>query len=130
MVPTKDRNVSSVYLEYQGEGILFDCGEGTQRQLNIANISRAKIKKIFISHWHGDHVSGIIGLLQTISNSVENSTLQIFGPKETKERFGYLMKSTYFNTLSNLNIILKELSPTKLTKIYENDSYYVEAHHP
>ena len=48
MVPTKERSTSAFYLEYNGEGILFDCGEGTQRQMNIANINRNKVKKVFI----------------------------------------------------------------------------------
>lgn len=127
MVPTKERNVSSIYLEYKGEGMLFDCGEGTQRQMNIAGISRAKIKKVFISHWHGDHVSGLIGLLQTISNSADNPSITIFGPKETKERMSYLLKSTYFGNLSEVNLRIEEISTKKLVKIFENNYYYVEA---
>ena len=52
-VPTKDRNVSGIFLKYKTEGILFDCGEGTQRQMNIAGINRLDVTKILISHWHG-----------------------------------------------------------------------------
>ena len=84
MVPTKDRNVQGIYVEYKGEGILFDCGEGTQRQMNIAGINMNKIRKIFLTHWHGDHVSGLVGLLQTISNSETQQKIVIFGPRETK----------------------------------------------
>ena len=130
MVPTKERNVSSIYLEYNGEGILFDCGEGTQRQMNIANIPRTRVKKIFISHWHGDHVSGILGLLQTIGNSVDDHSLEIFGPVETKKRFNYLMKSTSFskgNREENLKVAINESKAPKLTKIYENEHYLIEA---
>ena len=58
MVPTKDRNVTGHVIDYKGECILVDCGEGTQRQMSIAGISRSKITKILITHWHGDHTGG------------------------------------------------------------------------
>ena len=64
MVPTKDRHPQAIYLEFKGEGMLFDCGEGCQRQMNKAGISRAKVRRIFISHWHGDHTAGLIGLIK------------------------------------------------------------------
>ena len=69
MVPTKERSHSSIFISYKNEGILLDCGEGTQRQLKIADIRPSKITKIFISHWDGDHVLGLPGLLQTLSMS-------------------------------------------------------------
>ncbi len=84
MVPTKDRNHSSIYLEYKGEGLLFDCGEGTQRQIKIAGIKPSKIKKLVISHWHGDHVLGIPGLIQTLSHNEYTDTLEIYGPSGTE----------------------------------------------
>ena len=96
MVPTKDRNVQSIYLDYNGEGILFDCGEGTQRQMNIAGINRTKVKKILITHWHGDHVSGLIGLIQTLGNSKYASKLEIYGPKGTKRFMNNLLNSCVF----------------------------------
>ncbi|MBR9702842.1 MBL fold metallo-hydrolase, partial [Candidatus Woesearchaeota archaeon] len=70
MVPTKERNVQSIYIEYRGEGILIDCGEGTQRQMNICGINRNKVRKILITHWHGDHVAGLIGMLQTVGHQL------------------------------------------------------------
>ena len=69
MVPTKDRNHSSIYLDYDGEGILFDCGEGTQRQIKSIGLKPSKITKLIISHWHGDHTLGIPGLINTMGNS-------------------------------------------------------------
>lgn len=127
MVPTKDRNVSGFYLDYKGEGLLFDCGEGTQRQMNIANINRNKVKKILISHWHADHVSGILGLIHTISNNQADITLEIFGPKDTKKRFKSLLDSTPMGKIGQVNITIKELDIKKLTKFYENEDYYLEA---
>ncbi|MBR9675840.1 ribonuclease Z [Candidatus Woesearchaeota archaeon] len=86
MVPTKERNHASIYLEREGAGILFDCGEGTQRQMKIAGIKPSKINKIFISHWHGDHVLGIPGLMQTMGANDYNKTLKIYGPAGTKKK--------------------------------------------
>ncbi len=124
MVPTKDRNVASIYLEYNGEGVLIDCGEGTQRQLNIAGINRNKVKKVLISHWHGDHVSGLVGLIQTIGNNESPPTLKIFGPNGTKERMKHLMNSCIFD--SKVNVEIKELNPTKSEKFFENENYFLE----
>lgn len=127
MVPTKDRNVQSIYLEYDGEGILVDCGEGTQRQMNIAGINRLKIKKILISHWHGDHVAGLIGLIQTLGNVDEPGTLKIYGPKGTKEYLGHMLKSCSFDLRLNLDV--EEIAPIDDEPItfYENNKYLLQA---
>lgn len=125
MVPTKDRNVQGIYVEFNGEGILFDCGEGSQRQMNIAGINRNKVRKIFISHWHGDHVSGIIGLLQTIANSDNPQRVVIFGPVETRERLEYLFRSISFES-KRLDIDIKELDPDGIEVAYDGAEYYVE----
>ena len=85
MIPTKDRNHSSIFLQYENEGILIDCGEGTQRQLRIASIQPSKITKLLISHWHGDHVLGIPGLLQNLKANDYKKTLEIYGPKGSKK---------------------------------------------
>ena len=92
--PTKDRNHSSFLLNYRDEGILFDCGENTQRQLKIAGIKPTKITKVLISHWHGDHVFGLPGLIYTLGMSEYNQTLRIYGPKGTKKYFGNMINST------------------------------------
>jgi ribonuclease Z len=125
MVPTKDRNVQGIYVEYNGEGILFDCGEGSQRQMNIAGINRNKVRKIFISHWHGDHVSGLIGLLQTIANNENPEKITIFGPIETKERLAHLFRSISFES-KKLDVEVKELDPKGVELAYENQDYCVE----
>jgi ribonuclease Z len=140
MVPTKDRNVQGIYVEYKGEGILFDCGEGTQRQMNIAGINRNKVRKIFLTHWHGDHVSGLVGLLQTISNSETQQKIVIFGPRETKERIAHLMKSVSFEE-NRMDLEIREINPSGVVgsadnskgktfgveKIYEGEDYIIQA---
>jgi ribonuclease Z len=97
MTPTKDRNHPSFFFHYEKHGFLFDCGEGTQRQLKIANIRANRINKIFITHWHGDHVLGIPGLIQTLGANEYNGSLEIYGPVGTKERMKYMLKAFLFD---------------------------------
>ena len=104
MSPTKKRNHQAMFLKYRDEGLLFDCGEGTQRQFLFANIKMTKITKIFISHWHGDHVLGIVGLLQTLNNSEYNKKLEIYGPYGTKKKMTGLFKLYDFNLSFDYNI--------------------------
>ncbi len=125
MVPTKERNVQGIFVEIKGEGILFDCGEGTQRQMNIAGINRNRVRKIFISHWHGDHVGGLIGLLQTMSNNENPQKVMIFGPKGTTERVAHLLRAVSFED-NRLELEIKELNPHGIEKAYDGEEYYVE----
>ncbi|MDP3918882.1 MAG: ribonuclease Z [Nanoarchaeota archaeon] len=87
MVPTKERNHFASLISYRDEKILIDCGEGTQRQIRKAGISPMKITRILISHWHGDHILGLPGLLQTIAQQDYNKEIMIYGPKGTKKNF-------------------------------------------
>ncbi|MEE0024120.1 ribonuclease Z [Methanobrevibacter sp.] len=75
------RSHSSIALKAFGETMLFDCGEGTQRQLIYAKISPMKISKIFITHYHGDHILGMPGLLQSMNFRGRETKLTIYGPK-------------------------------------------------
>jgi len=90
-VPAPDRNLTSIAMRYEGEVYLFDCGEGTQRQMMKYGISYAKVKAIFISHLHGDHIFGIPGLVHTLKLTERKEKLFIFGPPGTKERIEGLM---------------------------------------
>jgi ribonuclease Z len=96
MVPTKERNHQGIFITHKEEGVLVDCGEGIQRQFRIADIKPTKISVILISHWHGDHVLGLPGLLQTVNASGYEKKLRIFGPVGTKERFDLLFKAFSF----------------------------------
>ncbi len=129
MVPTKERNVTGISLEYKGEVILFDCGEGTQRQMNICGINRQRVTKILITHWHGDHVGGLIGLIQTMSQAFhqdpDRSPITIVGPKGTKERMDHLLKMTYFDNKINLKIL--EIDPKGVETVLETQDYEIKA---
>lgn len=93
MVPTKERNQSAVFVSYKNEGILVDCGEGTQRQFKITGIPLTKVTKVLVSHWHGDHVLGLPGLIQTLNSTTTEHRLQVFGPKGTKTQLDYMRKA-------------------------------------
>jgi ribonuclease Z len=79
-VPTPKRSLPAVVVEREGEQIMFDCGEGAQRQIIRAKIGFHKKMKVFITHMHGDHVLGLPGLLQTMALLNRERTLQVYGP--------------------------------------------------
>ncbi len=80
MMPLPNRWLSSVLVRYQGRLILFDCGEGTQISLRALGWGLKDIDLILISHIHGDHVTGLPGLLLTLGNSGRTEAVQIVGP--------------------------------------------------
>jgi len=125
-VPTKKRNHSSVFLSYSSDGILFDCGEGTQRQLKMAGIKPTKITKVLISHWHGDHVLGLPGLISTLGISEYNKTLRIYGPKGTKEFIDHMFKASIFDVRIKVDVIEVEEGNFFNGKDYSLESYPLE----
>jgi len=94
--PTVYRNVSSIAIKRGKEVIIFDCGEGTQRQLQKSKISYMQISKIFITHFHGDHFLGIPGLIQTMQLNDRKEPLYIYGPKGIIKLVDDLLSLGYF----------------------------------
>ncbi len=80
-LPTRERALPSVALSHDGNLFLFDCGEGTQMQMMKYGINPARLKAIFLSHIHGDHVIGIAGLVRTLALNNRKEELKIFIPK-------------------------------------------------
>lgn len=80
-VHSKERNHPSIAFKGFGEVFLFDCGEGTQKQMLFTKVSPMKISKIFISHFHGDHILGLPGLLQSLGLQGREEKLTIYGPR-------------------------------------------------
>ncbi len=122
--PTAKRNHPSVYLMINGERMLFDCGEGTQRQIRKAGLSPS-VDYIFITHWHGDHSLGLGGIIQSLNMMKSNKELQIFGPSGTEQGIkNILMTYKFYNQLA-----IKTKSVNALTEktILERDNYSVSA---
>ncbi len=121
--PTVKRNLSAIALKYMGNWLLFDCAEGTQRQMMKAGVSYMKTKYIFFSHFHADHFLGLPGLVATMSMHERDYPLHIFGPKGCKERVSRAL---------NLGLMRKdfEINVTELTraeKIVDDEFFEVTA---
>jgi len=78
--PTVERNVSALAVHREGETLLFDCGEGTQRQMMRYGISFA-LEDIFFTHMHADHLLGVIGLMRTMALQGRTERLRLWGPR-------------------------------------------------
>lgn len=122
MMPTKQRNHSAMVLAYKTENILMDCGEGTQRQMRIAGIKPAKITRLLISHWHGDHVFGIPGLMSSMGADSPEMKLKIYGPVGTKKYLENLWKS-----FAGKDIIEHEVQEVKKGIFIEMEDFSIEA---
>ena len=120
-IPTEKRNHTGILVSFANENILFDCGEGIQRQFKIAKISPSKLTRVFITHWHGDHILGLPGLFQTLAMSNYQNTLKIYGPKGTN-RFISIIKEL----LMHINIKLEIHEMSSGTAI-ENKDFKIEA---
>jgi ribonuclease Z len=126
MVPTKERNHSALFMKYGKEGILVDCGEGTQRQFKLADETATKVTKILISHWHGDHVLGLPGLLQTLSASeyaTRETPLEIYGPRGTKKHIELMLQAFPFD--NKLELKIKEIAEEIFI---QTDEFEIEAY--
>lgn len=122
MVPTAERNHTAALLRYKEETILIDCGEGTQRQFRRAKISPTKITRILITHWHGDHVLGLPGLIMTLAANNYHRQLHIYGPKGTKQ---YLEKM--FSFFATPTKISWEAHEVESGMFFENEDLEIAA---
>ena len=120
-IPTVKKNHSAILLNYNGENLLFDCGEGTQRQFRFAKLNPCKITRILISHFHADHILGIPGLLSTLSLSGYNRTLYIYGPKGTKEKIKEIIKTFNFRIEYDLQV------EDVVGKFLDTKDFFIEA---
>ncbi len=105
--PSKFRNVTSIAIQRPGEVVMFDCGEGTQRQLMRSSVSFMRIKKIFISHLHADHFLGLPGLIQSMSLNGRQDPLHIFGPKGTRANVNAMLSLGYFK--SGFSVLTRDI---------------------
>jgi ribonuclease Z len=97
-VPKKDDNLSSVLVSFKGEGYLFDCPEGTQRQIMNSGHSMMRIKNIFLSHMHADHFLGLFGWIATMEMNQRKEKLTIYSPIGGTEKIKKMLKEIIAKT--------------------------------
>lgn len=122
--PRTNTNPTSQVLEIKNHLFLIDCGEGTQVELRRNKIKFSRIKHIFISHLHGDHYFGLVGLISTFRLLTRETDLHIYGPKGLKEIITLQMKLS--DSWTNYKLIFHELTSKDSECIYDDDK--VEVH--
>ncbi|OJX54763.1 MULTISPECIES: ribonuclease Z [Flavobacterium] len=122
--PRTITNPTSQVLEIRDRMFLIDCGEGTQVQLRKNKIKFSKINHIFISHLHGDHVYGLVGLVSTYMLLNRVNDLHIYGPKGIKEIITLQLKLS--NSWTNYNLYFHELESDVSETVFEDDKVIVK----
>ena len=118
--PTENRGLSCICLERDGEILMFDAGEAAQISFTKSGLGWNKKMKLFVTHMHGDHCVGILGLLQTMSMQNRTETLEIFGPNGIEEFIGANIK------ILNFRLSFPVLITTiKEGKIYEDEKFSI-----
>lgn len=124
-VPTVERSLPAVLLSRGKEQILFDCGEGVQRQIMKAKTGLHKPLKILITHMHGDHVLGLPGLLQTMALMNRQKPVDLYGPAGITAFVKCLRETLQFNLTFQVNIYEFQCPGI----ICNEPEYYIVAHH-
>jgi len=113
--PCTERNVVSIAIQLGKEVVLFDCGEGTQRQFMKSNVSFMSTRWIFITHYHGDHFLGVPGLVQSMNLNDRERPLDIYGPEGTEELMSWLIRAGYF--APGYEIFSHDISPGDMIEL-------------
>ena len=122
-VPTVGRSLPSLVLRLPREQLMFDCGEGVQRQMVKAKVGFHRLSKIFVSHLHGDHVLGLPGLLQTMALLGREQKLEVYGPEGTAGFLECVKESLQFGLTFTVEI--REICGDGV--VCEEENYVVEA---
>jgi ribonuclease Z len=120
-VPTPERGLPAILVEVEGELVLFDCGEGTQRQMMKAGYGLCRKMRIFITHLHGDHIFGLPGMIQTMNLLNRVHPLEIYGPPGLKK----FIEETTVTTMSEpvFDLSLRLVSEGE---VYRGKRYRIE----
>jgi len=121
--PRVNSNPTSQVLEINNHLFLIDCGEGTQVELRRNKVKFSRIKHIFISHLHGDHYFGLVGLISTFRLLTRETDLHIYAPKGLKEMITLQMKLA--DSWTNYKLIFHELNSKESELIFEDDKVEV-----
>ena len=121
--PRKNAQTTAQLLEIKGQLILIDCGEGTQIQLRKLGIKFARIQHIFISHLHGDHFYGLIGLISTFRLLGRTADLHVYGPKGIKEIITLQLKLA--KSWTDYDLYFHELENSSSEKILDHEKFTV-----
>ncbi len=121
--PRINAHPTSQHLEINNSHFIIDCGEGTQRQMRKYKVGFSKINHIFISHLHGDHFFGLIGLISTFGILGREKDLHIYGPKGIKEVTVLQLKLS--KSWTSYQLIFHELTSTESELIFEDDKVSV-----
>ena len=122
--PRKNAQTTAQLLEIKGQLILIDCGEGTQIQLRKLGIKFARIQHIFISHLHGDHFYGLIGLISTFRLLGRTADLHVYGPKGIKEIITLQLKLA--KSWTDYSLYFHELESAESELILDHERFTVE----
>ena len=115
--PTRTRNHNGYLLRWESEGLLFDPGEGTQRQMLFAGVTASQITRIFITHFHGDHCLGLPGVLQRMALDRVPHVVEAYYPGQSQAVFDRLRHAALFRDVLNLRehpIVQDGAAPTTL----------------
>lgn len=123
-LPTLKHNASSQLIEMRGKCFMVDCGEGAQMQFRRSHIHFSKLNAIFISHMHGDHCFGLMGLLSTLGMLGRTSKLRIYAPKDYEPLFKQQVE--FFMQTMEYEMEMIPVDTEKQQVIYEDHSLTVE----
>jgi len=124
-IPAHDRNQTSQLLQFDKQYVLIDCGEATQIQLSKQHIRIGRIKTVLISHLHGDHYFGLIGLISTMHLFHRSNKLTIFAPPELEEIIRLQLKASETTLSFKLEFI--PLTHTGIKEILQEEQFTIQA---
>jgi len=121
--PTRQRNHGAYLLRWNGDGFLFDPGEGTQRQFIFANVAPTCVNRIFVSHFHGDHCLGLGSMLMRLNLDKVTHTIHCYYPASGKKYFDRLRYGTIYH--ENINVVEHPVEESGLVE--DNGKFRIEA---
>ena len=126
-LPTPKRNVSAIAVQVGPDILLFDCGEGTQRQFMLSSASFMKVTNVFISHLHGDHFLGLPAMIQSMSFSGRTRPLYVHGPEGMEDTMRSMLELGYFTP--GFHVLTRELEDEEEVQFPGFKVIAVEADH-